>query len=223
MTPAAAQSAKTVSRTFTAEGEDGDIVCASFPGPDEVDCARALEYALLATLLLVPPDHEFLSRLSAIEGDGTQLGRAHAALAAAAGETDPETLEREHFRLFVGVGRSELLPYASYYLTGFLNERPLALLRGDLRRLGIEPASGHTEPEDHAGMLCEVMAGFAAKAYGAMDPAVQAVFFDTHLKPWFGRFFADVERAADCEFYRQFGALGRLFIEIETEAFALPA
>ncbi|PSJ63094.1 TorD/DmsD family molecular chaperone [Pseudaminobacter soli (ex Li et al. 2025)] len=190
---------------------------------DEVDRARAQEYILLARLLLHPPDRELLERLAAIEGDGTQLGRAHSALAAAARESDPDDLERDHFRLFIGVGRSVLLPYASYYLTGFVNERPLARLRGDLRRLGIERAQGNAEPEDHGALLCEVMAGFALNTYGAVDATVQAAFFDRHLKPWLGRLFLDLERSAGCDFYRQVGRLGHLFIEIETEAFALPA
>jgi len=190
---------------------------------NEVDRARAQEYALLAKLLLHPPDRELLERMAAIEGDGTELGRVHGALAVAARDSDPEELEREHFRLFVGVGRSELLPYASYYLTGFINERPLARLRGDLRRLGIERAQGNTEPEDHGALLCEVMAGFALDAYGAADTTAQSAFFEAHLKPWLGRLFLDLERSAGCEFYRQLGRVGRVFIEIETEAFALPA
>jgi TorA maturation chaperone TorD len=190
---------------------------------DEVDRARAQEYALLARLLLHPPDRELLGLLAAIEGDGTQLGRAHSALAAVAREGDLDEIERDHFRLFIGVGRSELLPYASYYLTGFINERPLARLRGDLRRLGIERAQGNTEPEDHGALLCEVMAGFSLHAYGTADAKAQSAFFETHLKPWLGRLFLDLERSADCEFYRQLGRLGRVFIEIEAEAFALPA
>jgi TorA maturation chaperone TorD len=190
---------------------------------DEVDRARAQEYALLAKLLLHPPDLELLGLLAAIEGDGTQLGRAHSALAAAAREGDLDEIERDHFRLFVGVGRSVLLPYASYYLTGFINERPLARLRGDLRRLGIERAQGNVEPEDHAALLCEVMAGFALDAYGAANATAQSAFFEAHLKPWLGRLFLDLERSAGCEFYKQLGRVGRVFIEIETEAFALPA
>jgi len=221
--PVAARAAPTVLRHLPIQRGEDEASWTSSVEVEEVDRARAREYALLAVLLLASPDSDLLSRLAAIEGDGTKLGRAHAALAAAAREADPDALEREHFRLFVSVGRSDLLPYASYYLTGFLNERPLARLRGDLRRLGIEPASGLAQPEDHAGMLCEVMAGFATGAYGAIDPAQQAVFFEAHLNPWLGRFFADLERAADCEFYRQLGSVGRLFIEIETEAFALPA
>src|SRR3546814_8218528 len=73
---------------------------------------------------LRPPDSDALARLSRLQGNGTALGRAHVLLAEAAGRSGAAAVEREYFDLFIGVGRGELLPYASYYLTGFLNERP---------------------------------------------------------------------------------------------------
>src|SRR5258708_8012699 len=106
-----------------------------------------------------PPDAALLRDISAIRADSTELGRAHAALAQAAETTNPERLEREYFNLFIGLGRGELLPYGSYYLTGFLHERPLARLRSDLAEIGIVRAEQHCEPEDHIAILCEVMAG----------------------------------------------------------------
>src|SRR5438309_362802 len=97
---------------------------------DDIALARADEYRLLASLLGQAPSPELLGRIARIAGDGTKLGRAHAALAQAARDTDDaETISREYFDLFVGVGRGEFLPYASYYLTGFLQERPLAAIR----------------------------------------------------------------------------------------------
>jgi TorA maturation chaperone TorD len=54
------------------------------------------------------------------------------------------------------MSRGELLPYGSYYLTGFLNERPLARLREDLQALCIERVEKQCEPEDHAAILCEI-------------------------------------------------------------------
>src|SRR3546814_15216223 len=95
----------------------------------EIDLARSDEYALLASLLLRAPDSAILARLSRLEGTETPLGASHIALAEAAHSVPVETVEREYFDLFLGVGRGELLPSASYYLTGFLNERPLARLR----------------------------------------------------------------------------------------------
>ena len=189
---------------------------------DEVDVARSHEYGLLAALLARAPTQEFLNRLSGLRGDASPLGLAHAALAEAAGRTNADIVGREFFTLFIGLGRGELLPYGSYYLTGFLHERPLARLRESLAQLGIERVEGQAEPEDHAAILCEVMAGLIGGRFGTGVDADRE-FFDLHLAPWIGRFFADLERSEAGDFYRHVGALGRVLIEIETEAYALPA
>ncbi|MFL5266115.1 MAG: molecular chaperone [Stellaceae bacterium] len=188
---------------------------------DEVDVARAGEYALLARLLGRAPDAVLLACIARLRGDATPLGVAHASLAQAAAGASAVTIAREFFDLFIGVGRGELLPYGSYYLTGFLNERPLARLREDLQALGIERVEGQHEPEDHAAILCEVMAGLVG---GQLPASVerQRQIFEKHLAPWIGRFFADLAVADAAEFYHHVGTVGRLFIEIETEAFALP-
>jgi len=187
---------------------------------DEVDVARGREYALLALLLARAPDHSLLERLADLPGDPSPLGVVHAALAEAAGRTSVERVEREYFDLFIGLGRGELLPYGSYYLSGFLHERPLARLRAHLARLGIERAAGQTEPEDHAAILCEVMAGLANGRLPSTTGDDRELF-EQHLSPWIGRFFADLERAEAADFYRPVAALGKVFIEIETAAFAL--
>ena len=200
-----------------------DLFAAEAAGDvDEVHVARAQEYTLLAALLARAPDEGLLARLVTLRADASPLGVAHAGLAQAASATTLERIEREYFNLFIGLGRGELLPYASYYLTGFLHERPLARLRADLNALGIERAEGQFEPEDHAAILCEIMAGLASGRFGAKSGADQQMF-EKHLAPWLGRFFADLERAEAAEFYRQVGTLGRVFMEIETEAFALPS
>ncbi len=189
---------------------------------DEVDAARANEYALLATLLARAPDAALLARLAGLRGDASPLGLAHAALAEAAAATTAERAGAEFFDLFIGIGRGELLPYGSYYLTGFLNERPLARLREDISRLGIERSDGNYEPEDHAAILCEIMAGLAGGKF-ATPAGADRELFERHLAPWIGRFFSDLERAEAADLYRRIGALGRLFITIESEAFALPS
>lgn len=188
---------------------------------DEIDAARAQEYALLSALLARAPNTALLEQLATLRGDATPIGLAHAALAEAAGRTDVERVGREYFDLFIGLGRGELLPYASYYLTGFLHERPLARLRADLSKLGIERVAGEPEPEDHAAILCEIMAGLVGRRLPAPAGADRELF-EQHLKPWIERFFADLERAEAADFYRGVGMLGQVFIEIETDAFALP-
>jgi TorA maturation chaperone TorD len=189
---------------------------------DPIDQARAQEYALLAALLSRAPDAEILCRLGEIRGDPTPLGTVHRALAEAAGRTTQERVASEYFDLFIGLGRGELVPYGSYYLTGFLQERPLMRLRHDLAKLGIERAPNRPETEDHVAILCEIMAGLASGLLPAPRGADRALFA-AHLSPWMGKFFAELQQAKTASFYREVGAFGRLFIAIDAEAFALSA
>jgi TorA maturation chaperone TorD len=191
-------------------------------GPDDVDRARAQEYALLATLLSCSPDDRLLGRLARLRGGATPLGAAHTALAEAASKADAKSVKAEYFDLFDGLGGSGFLPYASYYLTGSLYGRPLARLRQALQHLGIERAEHLSEPEDHAAILCELMASLAGGQIAAPVEAEREIF-ETHLAPWIGRFFADLERVESAGFYARVGAFGRTFVEIETKAFTLRA
>ena len=186
---------------------------------DEIDQLRAAEYGLLSLLLGKAPDTETLSRVAMIKGDASDLGMAHVELATAA-EMDGQAASKEFFDLFIGLGRGELLPYASYYLTGFLHERPLARVREDFELLGIERAGPSREPEDHIAILFEAMAGLARGEFEA-DFAMQARFFERHLKPWAARMFADLEISKSAKFYRAVGRVGRVFMELESEAFTL--
>ena len=188
---------------------------------DEIEAARAQEYALLASLLSAAPSRDLLSALAKLRGDATELGVAHAALSDAADSITQADAEREYFDLFVGIGRGELLPYGSYYLAGFLNERPLARLRADLARFGIERTDATVEPEDHAAILCEIMAGLATGRLPGGTEA-QREIFQKHIASWMGRLFADIERSeAAAKFYRHVGMLGRVFLHIEEQAFTL--
>ena len=189
---------------------------------DAIDLLRSQEYDLLAALLGRAPNLGVLHAVSRIKGDASPLGMAHVMLADAAARATPDRVSQEFFDLFVGVGRGELLPYASYYLTGFLNERPLARVRDDLRLLGIERDGALHEPEDHIAFLLETMAGLAAGRFEA-PPGADRRFFEAHVQPWAPRFFADLEAARSADFFRAVGALGGLFIDIEREAFAIGA
>lgn len=189
---------------------------------DDVEMARAHEYALIAALLARAPDQKLLDSLAQLRGDASPLGLAHVALAEAAAATDAQSIEHEYFDLFIGLGRGELLPYGSYYLTGFLHERPLARLRGDLRALGIARADGVAEPEDGIASLCEIMAALIGGAFAAPAPlAGQRAFFRGHVEPWAARFFADLAEAPSGDFYRAVAELGRVFIDIESESFSI--
>jgi TorA maturation chaperone TorD len=187
---------------------------------DEIDQLRAAEYGLLSLLLGKAPDADTLSRVAELKGDASDLGMTHVELAAMAAAADDRAVSKEFFDLFIGLGRGDLLPYASYYLTGFLHERPLARVREDLDLLGIERAGLSREPEDHIAILLEVMAGLARGDFDA-DFAEQARFFERHLKPWASRMFADLEMSQSANFYRAVGRVGRVFMELESEAFTL--
>lgn len=186
----------------------------------EEELARARLYGLLSAWLAAPPSLELLSLTSGLGGEG-EVGAALGELAEAAREADPAALEREYFDLFVGLGRGELVPYASYYLTGFVYEKPLADLRADLERLGVRRREGNHEPEDHIASVLEVMAGLVEGRFGDGSLRTQASFFRRHVEPWAGRFFLDLERARAARVYAPLGRLGRLFVELERVAFEL--
>lgn len=166
-----------------------------------------------------------LAVLCSLQPDATALGQAWGAVARAAANMTPDQVAQEHFDLFVGVGRGELLPYASFYLTGFLNERPLADLRRDLAVMGVERIDGRHEPEDHIASLCDVMAGlaegrFSADALGCGARGEDG-FFARHLQPWAAQFFDDLAMAPSARFYRPVAEVGRIFLDIEARGFEL--
>src|SRR6056300_1691031 len=133
------------------------------------DQVRASLYALLGNLLLQVPDQATLERLAALEGSEGDIGSSVDTLSQIAKSMNPGSVERVFNVIFIGVGRGDILPYASYYLTGFLHEKPLADLRATMRRLGLKRSEGVVEPEDHLGTLCEMMAGLITGAFG--EPA----------------------------------------------------
>ena len=202
---------------------------------NEDEQIRAGTYSLLAALLRSAPDQALLQRLQAIEAGPAEtatdsIAGAWAALKQAADRVDGEardegldkSLERlndEYHELFIGLGRGELVPYGSWYLTGFLMEKPLSDLRQDLATLGIERQDGVREPEDHIAALCEVMALLIS------DPdvpfGVQRKFFETHLGPWVETFFLDLEQARAARFYRAVAHLGKNYINLEKRYLAM--
>lgn len=196
------------------------------PSPDiaEEDRLRADFYNFLGLILAAPPDAELLRSCAALEGDDSDLGQAISGLARVAAVTAPTAAEREFNALFIGLGRGELLPYASYYLTGFLNEKPLALLRADMAARGITRAPNVYEPEDNIASLMEMMGGLIAGRFGRPAPmADQKTFWNRHVGPWAGHFFADLEAAEGAVLYASIGAAGRIFMEIEREGFRMAA
>lgn len=190
----------------------------------EEDRLRLGWYTLLARLLSGAPDRGFLASLASLEGDETELGQAVQTLAQIARRSEPKEIEQEHFTLFVGVGQAELLPYASYYLTGFLHDRPLARLRGEMAELGIARQDNVSEPEDHIASLCEMMAGLIDGSFGEpADLATQQRFYDTHIGCWAPRFFEDLQASPSARFFMPVGTIGSLFLQIEALGFEMAA
>lgn len=194
-------------------------------GPDDIDVARGKAWLLLANLLRAPPADVVLMELASLPLAETGQGALDVALSelgVAARKSEAASLAREHFHLFVGLGRAELLPYASYYRTGFLYERPLVNVREDLAVLGVARSNEGNEPEDSMAFLCEVMAGIALRRFEA-GAEFERRFFVRHIDSWADKFFRDLEGADSAEFYRAVGAFGRVFIGLEREGFAIEA
>ncbi len=188
----------------------------------EEDALRADVYGLLAALLARAPDKQTLSAVAGIEGDASALGQAYASLAHLAIKLPASTIAEEYQDLFIGIGRGEVLPFGSYYLTGFLNEKPLARLRNAMAEFGIERIPSVKEPEDHIAALMDMMRGLIT---GEFDhPASveeQRRFFNDHIGKWAGHMFSDLEKAEKAVFYQPVGTIGRLFMEIEQAAFEM--
>ena len=183
---------------------------------------RAQLYRLLAFYLCGPLEDDDVRAAAALVGNDTPLGRSVRHLAQTAAQTSPAILREQFQDLFIGVGRGLFVPYGSYYLTGFLHEKPLAKLRQDMERLGLARSAGVCEPEDHISSVLEAMAGLIDGAYGPPLPLEeQRRFFDAHVGSWAPYFFRDLEACDASPFYAAIGRIGRVFLEIERNAFEI--
>ena len=194
------------------------------PQVADEDRLRADLYNYLGLMLSGPPDEMLLAQTAGLTGDDGEMGQAIGTLAKLAKVSKPKAVTTEYNNLFIGLARGELLPYASYYLTGFLNEKPLALLRQDMTRLGLERADTVFEPEDNIASLMEMMGAMIVGRFGPPAPLdAQRAFFNKHIGPWAAHFFGDLEAAKNSVFYTPLGTVGRLFMQIEAEGFRLSA
>ena len=186
----------------------------------EEEVARAGVYGLIGALLAAAPDSAVFDLLEAVTASPNDTDLPWQEIKTAAATADSDAVVDEYHALFIGIGRGELLPYASTYLTGFLQEQPLADVRKDLARLGFARQAGVHEPEDHAGALCQVMAALVAspEEFSFDD---QHVFFSQHIGPWMGEFFSDLAAAEQADFYQSVARFGLAFIEIEKRYFSM--
>ena len=185
--------------------------------PDE-ELARAHWYALIASLLQSPPDAARLATIAAVgtADDSSELGGALGALAKACATVSEQAVRDEFDATFVSVGKPEVFVNASYYLTGFLHERPLAELRAELARIGITRRAEISDTEDHISALCEVMRMLIIDGASLDD---QQAFFSRFLGSWVDDFAQALERCGTTDFYKHVGRLARAFCAVERVAF----
>lgn len=183
----------------------------------EHDQLRADIYQLLAALFRQGPNQsliEFLATLE-IDDDNNEMSQAWLAVKNAAKQTNVEQLEDEYFAIFLGVGCGEILPYGSWFITGSLLDKPLALLRQDLKQLGYERNENIAEPEDHISALFEVLAHLIIEQPNYR----QLAFYQRHLESWIHRFCNDLSKAPSANFYAKVALLAKAFFDFETIAF----
>ena len=192
------------------------------------DLARADLYGLLALLFYEAPSTELLEKIAQF-GQDVEVGQQDESsllhgpwqdLVEMAKDSRSQDWQEEYENAFIGVGKQEIFLYGSYYLTGFLNEKPLAALRGDLQKLGLQASSDITETEDHIACLCEVMRYLiAGEDLGICNLTQQKIFFNQHIRPWTGELFETLQNHPSLEYYRLVGALASTFFDIEGQSF----
>ena len=186
--------------------------------------SRANLYLLLSRLLGAVPDDELFGVIQALEVDDTSIGQALNQLKTLSVNTTVKVAAEEYDELFIGVTQGELIPFKSYYLTGFLNEKPLAELRDDMEKLGIAKSDLVAEPDDHIAFLLEMMHGLIVGSFGEPSTVLeQNKFFDSHIACWAPKFFEDLEATNVAKFFVPIGRIGKLFMEVEGEAFLIAA
>ena len=191
------------------------------------ETARAELYGLIAELFYAPPTPALLAqlRVAATEApaSGGFLEEPWRALVGTARDMDDASIQREHEALFGGVGKPEVYVYASHYLSGFLNEKPLAQLRTDLAALGLtRDAATMSETEDHVSYLMEVMRFLVAGDDVAVSNLTQqAQFFAAHVQTWVLDLCDALQANPRARFYAALSGLTRAFVSVETQGFDL--
>lgn len=188
------------------------------------ETARAEIYGLLAHLYYAPPSPEVLAqlRVAATEAPaaGGFLEEPWRELVGAARVRDDQRIHDEFEALFGGVGKPEIYAYGSHYLSGFLNEKPLVRLRGDLARLGLDRDEAMSETEDHIAYLCEVMRFLiAGDDVSVSNLTHQRDFFATHLQPWANTLCDALAAHPKAGFYAALADFTRAFLSVEAQGF----
>lgn len=192
------------------------------------ETARSELYGLLAVLYYAPPTPDLLAQLRVAVTEAPAAGafleepwRELIAVTRALGD---EAIQAEHDSLFGGIGKPEVYLYGSHFLSGFLNEKPLAKLRTDLNAMGLARDDGMSETEDHFAYLCEVMRYLiAAEDVAVANLTRQREFFSTHIQPWVLTMCDDLQKHPKAKFYAALAELTRAFMGVEAQGFDMLA
>lgn len=184
--------------------------------------ARAGLYGLLAELFYAPPSASLVERIALSKAQGeSAFDHAWNMLSATCERLPHAKTEEEYAQLFISVGKPEVVLYASYYMTGFMMEKPLAELRTALARLGLERADAVAESEDHISALCDVMRHLILERSGADTFATQKQFFSEFIQPWYTEMCTDLAAHSQADFYASVAYLAKAFFEVEAQAFEM--
>jgi TorA maturation chaperone TorD len=195
----------------------------SSAGLDE-ETARAELYGLLALVYYAPPTPDLIAQLrvavTQAPAAGGFLEEPWRVLVGVARELDDATIAAEYTTLFGGVGKPEVYLFGSFYLSGFLNEKPLAALRADIAELGLARIDAMSETEDHFAYLCEVMRYLiAGDDVAVANLTRQRAFFATHVQPWAQRMCDAMQAHPKARFYAAVAALTSAFLAVEAQGF----
>ena len=192
------------------------------------ETARSELYGLLALLYYAPPTPELMAQLRVAATDapaaGAFLEEHWRALVGVAREMADQAIQSEYNALFGGIGKPEVYLYGSHFLSGFLNEKPLARLRTELAQLGLARDEHMSETEDHFAYLCEVMRYLiAGEDVAVANLTRQREFFSTHLQPWVMMMCDDIQKHPRARFYAALAELTRAFMGVEAQGFDMLA
>ena len=192
------------------------------------ETARSELYGLLAVLYYAPPTANLLAQLRVAVNEapaaGAFLEEPWRGLIAAARALVDGAIQAEHHSLFGGIGKPEVYLYGSHFLSGFLNEKPLAKLRNELDSLGLTRDDSMSETEDHFAYLCEVMRHLiAGEDVAVANLTRQREFFSTHIQPWVLTMCDDLQKHPKAKFYAAVAQLTRAFMGVEAQGFDMLA
>ncbi|MGV3727303.1 TorD/DmsD family molecular chaperone [Hydrogenophaga sp.] len=188
------------------------------------ETARAEVYGLLAALYYAPPSPDLMAQLRVAVTEAPAAGgfleEPWREVVAAARELSDDEVATEYDALFGGVGKPEVYVFGSHYLSGFLNEKPLAALRNDLAELGLARDEAMPETEDHVAYLCEVMRYLiAGDDVAVANLTQQQKFFTTHLQPWVLQMCDAIAAHHRARFYAALAGFTRAFVNVEAQGF----